>query len=330
MAVNLHHRGDQATFSTLAPGALGLGHAWHGEVARQRFREIFPAGELEPETASAWLAASCATIGEVALVKGAGGGFTVGSRAPAHYTLLVNLSERPHASVAVGDEIVALDGCHAVVTGLDPVRARIVRPQLVLGLRVPPALVKGRLLALSGRAVTAAPRFAPGVEPGAGLARLIGFLAAEIERMPALLQARTVMASWQDLLLACLVTRLPHSASGLLVPTSPRAGPWQLRAAEAWLEAHAAEPITMDDLAAAIGVPLRTIQHAFHARGSTPRRFLRQCRLELARRRLTAAATGDTVTGIALDCGFGHFGDFAARYRVRFGESPSATLRRHR
>ena len=62
----------------------------------------------------------------------------------------------------------------------------------------------------------------------------------------------------------------------------------------------------------------------------TPRAFLRRCRLELARRRLLEAGEGETVSSVALDCGFGHFGDFAAAYKARFGETPSATLQLRR
>ncbi|HEX2431520.1 MAG TPA: helix-turn-helix domain-containing protein, partial [Aestuariivirgaceae bacterium] len=42
------------------------------------------------------------------------------------------------------------------------------------------------------------------------------------------------------------------------------------------------------------------------------------------------ARPGDTATAIAYDCGFGHLGEFAQSYRLRFGESPSETLRRSR
>jgi len=43
---------------------------------------------------------------------------------------------------------------------------------------------------------------------------------------------------------------------------------------------------------------------------------------------LQAALPGETVTAIALECGFGNLGEFASRYRRRFGEKPSETFRR--
>ena len=88
---------------------------------------------------------------------------------------------------------------------------------------------------------------------------------------------------------------------------------------------------SVGEIAAACGVARRTLEKHF-------RRFLcrslievrRDLRLEQARRALLAAATPDAVTEIALRSGFNHLGRFAALYRARYGESPSATLRRSR
>ena len=57
--------------------------------------------------------------------------------------------------------------------------------------------------------------------------------------------------------------------------------------------------------------------------------FLREQRLLQARQKLErAASTGESVTDIALGCGFNHLGKFAQIYRARFGETPSETRRR--
>ena len=97
------------------------------------------------------------------------------------------------------------------------------------------------------------------------------------------------------------------------------------------LEADPAREGGIDDLAAACGVGRRSLEKHF-------RRFLhrtlgearRNLRLERARRDLLRALPGADVTEIALRCGFNHLGRFAALYRVRYGERPSATLRRSR
>jgi transcriptional regulator GlxA family with amidase domain len=82
------------------------------------------------------------------------------------------------------------------------------------------------------------------------------------------------------------------------------------------------------ELATQVGVGVRALQLAFRRyRNSTPQRFVRERRLELARRRLVAGV-GSTVTDVALATGFAHLGRFSAEYRARFGESPSETRRR--
>jgi transcriptional regulator GlxA family with amidase domain len=61
-----------------------------------------------------------------------------------------------------------------------------------------------------------------------------------------------------------------------------------------------------------------------------PRDMLLRFRLERARERLLKPGPTDTVTSIALDCGFAHLGRFPAAYRIAFGELPAETLARAR
>lgn len=102
-----------------------------------------------------------------------------------------------------------------------------------------------------------------------------------------------------------------------------------VRQARDYLRAHAAEPVSFSELAGRLGVGIRSLQLAFRREvGCSPREYLTACRLELARARLTANGDGQTVTQIALDCGFTDMAVFARRYRECFGERPSETLRR--
>src|SRR6185295_650419 len=48
--------------------------------------------------------------------------------------------------------------------------------------------------------------------------------------------------------------------------------------------------------------------------------------LERVRRELLRASPEATTTEIAMRCGIGHLGRFAAAYRERYGETPSTTL----
>src|SRR4029078_5881038 len=62
----------------------------------------------------------------------------------------------------------------------------------------------------------------------------------------------------------------------------------------------------------------------------TPMEFLRDLRLDRVRQDLLEASPGANITEVAMRWGLTHLGRFAARYRERYGESPSATLRRGR
>ncbi|HEV2100165.1 MAG TPA: helix-turn-helix domain-containing protein [Stellaceae bacterium] len=107
--------------------------------------------------------------------------------------------------------------------------------------------------------------------------------------------------------------------------------PRDVKKASDLLEADPARAWTVDSLAACCGVPRRTLEKHFRRYvNQTPVEFLRAMRLDRARRQLLTAPPQATVTQIAIECGFNHFGRFAAWYRERYGENPLATLRRSR
>lgn len=94
---------------------------------------------------------------------------------------------------------------------------------------------------------------------------------------------------------------------------------------------HLSEPITLTALERVSGLAARTLQLAFRkAYGCSPRDWIRQRRLHVARERLLAGKPHDTVAAIASACGFTRLATFSAAYAERFGESPSATLVRAR
>ncbi len=99
--------------------------------------------------------------------------------------------------------------------------------------------------------------------------------------------------------------------------------------AEAYMQAHLADPISIPDVAQAIGVSVRGLQLAYSTNGQgTAISHLRQLRMNAARTALTAAPdTSLTVSSVARRLGYTNFGRFAAHYRVAFDESPVDTLR---
>ncbi len=96
-----------------------------------------------------------------------------------------------------------------------------------------------------------------------------------------------------------------------------------------YIDAHLTEPIYLTDLEAVSQLGTRALQYAFQRRfGCTPIRWIRERRLQLAHERLKQAAPHETVTSIALDCGFTSPSDFSRLYAQRYGEPPRSTHKR--
>lgn len=98
-------------------------------------------------------------------------------------------------------------------------------------------------------------------------------------------------------------------------------------ALEDWIDAHLGEPLTLGRLCDEAGVGARCLQATFSSRrGMSPMRFVTERRLSAARERLLQASPHESVTSIALECGFDHMSRFAQAYKHAYGESPSRTL----
>jgi AraC-like DNA-binding protein len=102
-----------------------------------------------------------------------------------------------------------------------------------------------------------------------------------------------------------------------------------VRRAEAFMRAHSADMLQLQEIAVAAGVPSRTLRDGFQQfRGTSPMQFVRDLRMSQARETLLRAGPDVRVSDVALACGFLHLGRFSLAYAKAFGESPSATLRR--
>lgn len=102
-----------------------------------------------------------------------------------------------------------------------------------------------------------------------------------------------------------------------------------VRRAEEYIEANAGEAICLRDIAVALNLPVRTLQEGFRRfRDTTPMQHLLDVRLQRVNERLRRPTLTTTVSEVAFEFGFLHLGRFSQRYRDRFGELPSVTLRR--
>ncbi|WP_052869445.1 AraC family transcriptional regulator [Streptomyces niger] len=133
----------------------------------------------------------------------------------------------------------------------------------------------------------------------------------------------------ESLLMTQLLMAQPHNYTPALLGEQPRVAPPAVRRAMDVIEGHAAEPLTVAEIAEYVGVGVRALQEGFRRHlDTTPLAYLREVRLDRVRKELLASYPGaTTVTDVASRWGFFHPGRFSLAYRQRFGESPSKTLR---
>jgi AraC-like DNA-binding protein len=173
------------------------------------------------------------------------------------------------------------------------------------------------------------PRVSLSTDGGALLRDLIRICVRHLDRSDDLVHSPLVVANLEDAILTSLLSSQSHNFSMRFESEPAAPAPRQVKLVEDYIHATTSEPITMKDFVAISNVSARSIHHAFRKyRGYSPKALLMSVRMARARERLLTADAGESVTGIALDCGFAHLGRFSLEYRKRFGESPSSTLRR--
>ncbi|MDI6105134.1 AraC family transcriptional regulator [Actinoplanes sp. NEAU-A12] len=130
---------------------------------------------------------------------------------------------------------------------------------------------------------------------------------------------------------AAVLAVFPNTTMSVDYTAGPgRVPPAAVRRAMAYIDAHAEQPVTVEDIAAAAGVSVRGLQAAFSRHGdTTPTGYLRRARLRGAHRDLQAGdpTRGDTVAMIARRWGFANPGRFSVEYRIAYGQPPNRTLR---
>jgi AraC-like DNA-binding protein len=138
-------------------------------------------------------------------------------------------------------------------------------------------------------------------------------------------------AMLRDGLISLLLNGLAGNFSTALHQPSGDAGSTAVRKAEDFIQARAAENISMADIANAAGIPLRTLQESYRKTfGRTLSDGVQQARLESLRNALLKPTPSLNVADAVLASGLGHLGRAASAYREAYGESPSETLRRVR
>lgn len=245
---------------------------------------------------------------------------------------LLKIPLRGQAEIRWGNEVYVADAaCASLVSPSKPLSMRWWEDTPHLILKLEEATVLRHWESLTGISAGRRPlEFVPSMptDKGAGAAvkHLMEFMAHQLSSghthlsAPFLAQAETGMVHM-------LLSQLPHSGSNLLQARVSDIAPRAVRRAREFIDAHLADDISVNDIATAAGLCVRSLQAAFvRHTGESPMAFVRARRLEAVHRDLSVALPGTTVTAVAMRYGFCHLGRFSANYAGRFGESPSVTL----
>lgn len=152
---------------------------------------------------------------------------------------------------------------------------------------------------------------------------LAGMLAAETHvDMPLIEMGQALSTAFLLENLAGFADRLAEAPKSASVAT--------VKVLEDYIQANWNRPLTVEEIAAACGVSVRSVFARFKQhRGVAPLTYVRELRLDHAHQMLLCDDES-SVLSIAMTCGFSSFGHFARRYKERFGELPSTTRARRR
>jgi AraC-like DNA-binding protein len=147
-------------------------------------------------------------------------------------------------------------------------------------------------------------------------------------QVQSVLDDRRVSRSMEAALTMMLLVGFEHSESVAFQRPTAVVAPYYVKRAEEFIRTHARDDLTVESIAAAAGVSVRSLFYGFkHWRNTTPMAHLRELRLMLARKELLENRhRGGMVSEAAINAGFTNFSQFSKIYKLRFGETPSMTL----
>lgn len=170
--------------------------------------------------------------------------------------------------------------------------------------------------------------FAPATGEGATIASLMATAAAGLRGEAPLAQCPRAARMLQDALVTMVLESFPHNYSDQFERKTPEATPWQIRRAVDYIAEHAHEALTVTDVAAAVGIGLRSLQQGFRRyRQTSPHDYIKAAKLSGVRDELLNPDSRRSIEDVARHWGFANRGHFATEYRRVYGELPSETRR---
>lgn len=161
--------------------------------------------------------------------------------------------------------------------------------------------------------------------------RMVRLLWEDLGRLSGLWGSPALAGGLEESLLRGLLSFQPHNYSDELARAQGGSLPAHVARLREFLLRNAREDIRAADLVLPDGPGPQRLAADFRRHlGHTPLQFLRLHRLQQVRSAIVRSGSTHYISQIAMDWGFTHMGRFAQAYRETFGESPSATARRHR
>jgi AraC-like DNA-binding protein len=259
-----------------------------------------------------------------------------GSRPENHY--VVNLPVSGCMEATVRGKSIVCDPYHGAIfcRPIAPeTTLRHRKPAAGLYLRLSQTAIMRQLGALLGEPATTLPEFAPTIDLGGGYGRSLAhqvLLAVKaFKQKGATLSDGISVSEFEDWIVEKLLISQPHDYSAAIQRTERRILPGDVRRAIDFMRANLGAPIGIAEIVQASGISGRTLfAHFRDYHGISPIRYLRNARFDKVRDALMRARPEQSITEIAMACGFSHMGRFSVEYRRRFGESPSESRRGHR
>ncbi|MBY3173820.1 AraC family transcriptional regulator [Rhizobium leguminosarum] len=211
--------------------------------------------------------------------------------------------------------------------------ARLFGPRRHFGLFVDQAKIVSHLTHMFERTISGDIDFHPHIDltsgPGLVLQQIVSSLHRGLSGDGPLQRTPLAVSSLCDAAIYLLLESCPNRYSNELALPAPAPAPRHVKWAIDFMQEHITEPISLNDIALAAKVSVRTLQQGFRQfRQTTPMSYLQDLRMAAAHRDLLESDARQAIADVALKWGFMHPGRFAAEYRKRFGQLPSQALKR--
>jgi AraC-like DNA-binding protein len=159
------------------------------------------------------------------------------------------------------------------------------------------------------------------------LHQLARAIASGLHDRQVLMRSPKAMALLTEAALHLIVSNVPHRLIDQLARPAD-VTPRHIQQAIDYMHGNLYLPLTMVDVANAVGISDRSLQLGFRRfRHTTPAAYLRRIRLDAVHAELSLPENELPVHEVALKWGFTHMGRLAAQYRAVFGVYPSETAK---